>query len=141
MLGLPTKVASYLSRRNSCFTKIDFLKHKPVVLANNPAYTAPTNTIPTKRKCANFPRPRPTSIPLSSNKKVRIPSPITKQMDVEKNLKSPSDNQLPGKFPSYAQLICRHPYGRSSRNYKFSGEVVFDHILIHIYHAGYANDD
>ena len=141
MLGLPTKVASYLSRRNSCFTKIDFLKHKPVVLANNPAYTAPTKTIPAKRKCTIVPRSLPMSIPLSPNKKVRIPSPTTKHDDVSKNLKSSSDDQLPGKFPSYAQLICRHPYGRSSRNYKFSGEVVFDHILIHIYHAGYANDD
>ena len=47
---------------------------------------------------------------------------------------------IPGEFPSYAKLICRHPYGRPSRNYEFSGEVVFDHILIHIYQAGYSCD-
>ena len=49
-------------------------------------------------------------------------------------------NKKYGKKPSSSMLACRE-FGRPSKDHSFTADVVFDHILLHIFKTGFFNQE
>ena len=87
----------------------------------------PTHTAPPRRKRQRkVPATTPAFTPIPAVKPDIIDTKVTQE-------------QHEGKLPTYAQCILRHKHGRPSRAYQFSGEVVFDHILLILYTSSYVD--